>query len=235
MSGVLSVTLGNDDAPATPGVPVADLLSGLQGLAGVLMALLRRATTGLGDRIDISMQDAMVGGCLNVLGPAIAENRQQVAKHERTTGGAAFYRLYRTADGRHLALAGQEEKFIRALLDVLGRPDLIAPCLQGPGPHQAPVVAFLEDVFRGKTLTEWLDWLEGRDICYGPVLTFPEMLADPHLRARGMILTDAAGRRHIGSPIAFTAEPARPTLVAPALGADTDPILAGLPLQQGAA
>ncbi|MBS0558865.1 MAG: CoA transferase [Proteobacteria bacterium] len=223
MSGVLSVTLGNDDAPAMPGVPVADLLSGLQGLSGVLMALLRRASTGIGDRIDISMLDSMVAGCLNVLGPAIAENRQPVAKHERTTGGAALYRLYRTADGRHLALAGQEEKFVRTLLDALHRPDLIPLCLQGPGPHQAPVMAFLESVFATKTLTEWLAWLDGRDICYGPVATFPEMLRDPHLHARGMVLTDADGRLHIGPPIAFAAEPARPDLRAPVLGAHDIP------------
>jgi crotonobetainyl-CoA:carnitine CoA-transferase CaiB-like acyl-CoA transferase len=221
MSGVLSVTLGNDDAPAIPGAPVADVLSGLQGLSAVLMALLRRATTGVGDRIDISMHDAMVGACLNVLGPAIAEDRQQVAKHERTTGGAAFYRLYRTADGRHLALAGQEEKFVRTLLQALERPDLIPLCLQGPGPHQAPVMAFLEQVFLEKSLAGWLTWLEGRDLCYGPVLTFPEMLGDPHLQARGMVLTDAAGHRHIGPPIAFANEPARPVFDAPALGQHT--------------
>ena len=225
MSGVLSVTLGNDDQPAIPGIPVSDVISGLHGLAGVLMALLRRATTGQGDRIDISMHDAMVATGLNVLGPALAENRQQIAKHERTTGGAAFYRLYRTADDRHLALAGQEEKFVRTLLEALGRPDLIPPCLQGPGPHQADVMAFLEGAFRQKPLAAWLEWLDGRDICYGPVLSFPEMLADPHLLARGMVLTDAAGQRHIGPPIAFAAEPARPALHAPALGEHTASLL----------
>jgi crotonobetainyl-CoA:carnitine CoA-transferase CaiB-like acyl-CoA transferase len=225
MSGVLSVTLGNDAEPAIPGVPVADLVSGLQGLSAVLMALLRRTTTGRGDRIDISMHDTMVGACLNVLGPAIAEDRQQVAKHERTTGGAALYRLYRTADGRHLALAGQEEKFVRTLLEALGRPDLIALCLQGPGPHQAPVMEFLERVFLERSLADWLAWLEGRDICYGPVLTFPEMLRDPHLAARGMVLVDSDGRRHIGPPIAFTDEPAQPVLQAPALGEHTSALL----------
>jgi crotonobetainyl-CoA:carnitine CoA-transferase CaiB-like acyl-CoA transferase len=228
MSGVLSVTLGNDDAPAIPGIPVADVLSGLQGLSAVLMALLRRTATGLGDYIDISMHDAMVGASLNVIGPALAEGRQPVAKHERTTGGAAFYRLYGTADGRYLALAGQEEKFVRGLLRALGRPDLITPCLRGPGPHQAPVVEFLQQVFREKSLADWLDWLDGRDLCYGPVLKFPEMLVDAHLHERGMVLIDASGRRHIGPPIGFAAEPANPVLQAPGLGEHTEAVLAGL-------
>ena len=227
MAGVLSITLGNDDAPAIPGLPVADLLAGLQGLSAVLMALLRRVTTGRGDYIDISMHDAMVGASLNVLGPAIAEDRQQVAKHERTTGGGALYRMYRTADGRHLALAGQEPKFVRTLLEALGRPDLIAPCLAGPGSHQAPVMAFLEKTFLTRSLADWLSWLDGRDVCYGPVLTFPEMLRDPHLHARGMVLTDDAGHRHIGPPIRFTDEPARPVLTSPALGADNATTMSG--------
>ncbi len=46
MTGVLSLTLGDDGRPAMPGIPIADLVSGLHGLSGVLMALLRRQTTG---------------------------------------------------------------------------------------------------------------------------------------------------------------------------------------------
>jgi crotonobetainyl-CoA:carnitine CoA-transferase CaiB-like acyl-CoA transferase len=113
MSGALGLTLGTDGRPAMPAVPAADQLSALQGLAAVLMALLRRETTGRGDVIDISMHDAMLAACANIVGPTFAENRQPVAKHERTTGGAAFYQLYETRDGRHIALAGQEGKFVR--------------------------------------------------------------------------------------------------------------------------
>lgn len=218
LSGVLSIMLGHDDAPVIPGIPAADILAGLQGLSAVLMALLRRERTGEGDHIDISMHDAMVSACVNVLGPAIAENRQQVARHERTTGGAAFYRLYRTQDGRYLALAGQEEKFVRALLQALGRPDLVEICLRGPGPHQAPVMDLLERTFREKPLSHWVTWLADLDLCYGPVLNFPEMLADPHLLAREMVLMDAEGHRHIAPPIRFRAEPAQPNLEVPALG-----------------
>jgi crotonobetainyl-CoA:carnitine CoA-transferase CaiB-like acyl-CoA transferase len=225
MSGALSITLGNDDAPAIPGVPVADILSGLQGLSAVLMALLRRTQTGLGDYIDISMHDSMVSACVNVLGPAIAEGRQQIAKHERTTGGAAFYRIYHTADDRYLTLAGQEEKFVRNLLNALGRADFIDLCLQGPGPHQAPVIAYFDELFRGKPLAYWTEWLLKLDVCFGPVQTFPEVLADPHLQARGMVVTDGAGRKHIASPIHFANEAAQISLRTPHLGQDTDSVI----------
>ena len=84
-------------------------MASLQGLAGILMALLRRQQTGQGDYLDISMHDCMVSASANLLGPALAEDRQQVARHERTTGGSAFYQIYDTADGRHLAYISNED------------------------------------------------------------------------------------------------------------------------------
>jgi crotonobetainyl-CoA:carnitine CoA-transferase CaiB-like acyl-CoA transferase len=225
LSGVVAVTEGRDGRPTIPGLAAADYLSGLQGLAGVLMALLRREKTGRGDRVDISMHDSVVGATLNLLGPTLAEHRQPIPKHERTTGGAAFYQVYDTKDGRQIVLGGQEKHFIENLLNHLGRPDLIEPCLRGPGPHQGPVIEFLADVFRQKTLAECTAWLGTLDVCWGPVNTFPEALDDPGLNARGMILRDERGRRHIGPPIHFLHEPARPNLREPALGEHTADVL----------
>ena len=109
-SGVLSMTLGRDGQPAIPGIPVADIVSALQGLAGVLMALLRRATSGEGDYLDIAMHDSMVSAIPNILGPTLAENRQPVARHERTTGGSAFYQIYDTSDATpHRAVRAGDE------------------------------------------------------------------------------------------------------------------------------
>ncbi|MBB3180922.1 CaiB/BaiF CoA-transferase family protein [Variovorax sp. Sphag1AA] len=217
LTGVLSLNVGRDGSPAIPGVPVADLLAGLQGLSGVLMALLRRQTTGKGDRIDISMMDCMAAALRNVLGPTFAEGRQPDPKLERTTGGSAFYRIYETSDGGRIALAGQEPKFIHALLAALERPDLAPLCLRGPGAHQQPLTDFLEQTFRQRTRRDWEERLSSLDVCFGPVNTLPEALQDPHLLARGMVLRDAEGRPHIASPIRFLDEPAEYDLDSPAL------------------
>ncbi|HEX2334596.1 MAG TPA: CoA transferase [Burkholderiales bacterium] len=213
LSGVLSITLGQDARPAIPGLPLADLLASLHGLAGVLMALLRRQKTGKGDFIDIAMHDSMLAGTPNVLGPTLAENRQPVPTHERSTGGSAFYRLYETADGRYLALGGQEPKFVRNLLGALGRLDL-APLCEKPGPHQQPVMQFLENFFRGKTLEEAVAFLSKLDVCYAPVNTLPEALE----AAADKLLKDELGRRHLAPPIRFRDEPAQPGLLEPRLG-----------------
>jgi crotonobetainyl-CoA:carnitine CoA-transferase CaiB-like acyl-CoA transferase len=227
LTGVLSLTLGDDGRPAVPGIPIADVVSGLQGLSAVLMALLRRVHTGKGDHIDIAMQDALLAACANVIGPALLDGRQPDVKLQRTTGGAAFYRIYDTADGRQLVLAGQEAKFIRTLLGHLGRPDLIAPCLEGPGAHQKPVIDFLAATFASRSLAEWTSELAPLDVCFGPVNTLPEGLADPNAWQRGMVLTDERGARHLGPAIRFRNEPAQPVLRTPRLGEHTRQVLAG--------
>jgi crotonobetainyl-CoA:carnitine CoA-transferase CaiB-like acyl-CoA transferase len=224
-SGLLSVTLGSDGRPAMPGIPAADVLAGLQGLSGVLMALLRRERTGKGDYLDISMHDVTAGAMLNILGPSFAEGRQPVAAHERTTGGAAFYRPYETSDGRYLVLAGQEPKFIHNLLGAFGRPELAELCLRGPGPHQQPVMEFLAAEFSRKTLAEWNAYLAKLDVCYGCVNTLPEAFDHPNLVSRGMIRFDAQNRRHVGPPIRFRDEPAQPVLHEPGLGEHTARVL----------
>jgi crotonobetainyl-CoA:carnitine CoA-transferase CaiB-like acyl-CoA transferase len=218
IGGLLGLTLGRDGAPAIPGIPVADLLVALQGLSGVLMALLRRERTGQGDFIDIGMHDAVLAALPNVIGPAFAEGRHPIVQDQRTTGGAAFYQVYDTADGRQLVLGGQEEKFVRALLEALGRPDFVPLCLQGPGPHQAPVKAFLRETFLGGTLEHWAAELGRLDVCWGPVNELPEAVADANALARGMVVTDADGRAWLGPAVRFADEPAKPRWREPALG-----------------
>jgi crotonobetainyl-CoA:carnitine CoA-transferase CaiB-like acyl-CoA transferase len=228
LAGVLSVTVGDDGRSAIPGLPMADLAAALHGLSGVLMALLRREQTGLGDRVEVAMHDALVASLPNIVGPTFAENRQPEPKAERTTGGAAFYRLYETADGKQVALAGQESKFVERLLAALDRSDLAPLCARGPGPHQRPVVECLQAFFVTRTRSEALAWLTELDVCFAPVNTLPEALADPNVAARRLVQTDDRGRKHLVTPLRFDAEPARVVSREPALGEHTDEILAGL-------
>jgi crotonobetainyl-CoA:carnitine CoA-transferase CaiB-like acyl-CoA transferase len=224
MTGVLGLTLGDDGRPAVPGIPIADLVSGLHGLSGVLMALLRRTTTGEGDYVDVSMHEALMASCANVIGEAFTEGRQPDVKNQRTTGGSAFYRTYDTSDGRQLVLAGQEMKFIRNLLTALGKPEWIDLC-EWPGAHQKPVHEFLAATFKAKPLAHWMEWLATLDICYGPVNTLPEAIADPNLLKRGAIVVSDDGRKHFAPVVRFKDEPSTPLYREPLLGEHTDLIL----------
>jgi crotonobetainyl-CoA:carnitine CoA-transferase CaiB-like acyl-CoA transferase len=218
LSGALSITLGRDGRPAMPGVAVADIVASLHGLSAVLMALLRRKDTGIGDYIDISMQHAALAAMPNVMGPAMARLALPDPKHQRSTGGSAFYQVYATRDGRYLVLGAQEMKFVHNLLAKLGRPELAERCERGPGPHQQPVVDFLSGVFASEPLAHWHGFFADLDVSFAPVNTLREALDDPNVRSSGMIRLDDAGREHVMPVARFHDEPSTPDLEVPDIG-----------------
>jgi crotonobetainyl-CoA:carnitine CoA-transferase CaiB-like acyl-CoA transferase len=87
------------------------------------------------------------------------------------TGGAACYRIYETSDARYLTVAALEPKFWRRLCELLERPDLVDRAFE-------PALPELDELFRTRTLDEWLGVLEHEDTCVGPVLTLAEAAAE---------------------------------------------------------
>lgn len=209
LAGTVSLTLGADGEPTNPGIPAADVVGSMTALSAILMALLRREATGRGDTIDISMMDSLMAWLPNVTGPVFAEGRAPVVKEERSFGGYAFFSIYRTKDGGHVALGGVERKFVVNLLTALGREDLIEAACGPPGPGQEPVKAFLRETFATRTRTEWEEWLAGVDVCAAPVLDLHEAFHQPQVAAREMLLRDEDGNLHIGLPMKFAEEPGR--------------------------
>ena len=133
------------------------------------------------------MHDSLLAWTANVMGPVFAEQRSPVPKAERTWGGNAFYNLYETKDGRWLALGASEHKFAENFLAKAGRSDLAPYAHRQPG-EQAPLIAYLRQLMKEKTLAEWLAWLDGVDVAYAPVRSLKDAIDDPNTRARGMLL-----------------------------------------------
>lgn len=225
-AGVVSLNLGQDGLPTHPHMPVADITGSMMALSGILMALLRRHTTGLGDYLDISMHDTTMSWLPNATGPVFAEDRSPRVRDERSWGGHSFYNIYPTADTRHIVLAGVEPKFIRNLLNLFERPDLIAIAMQAPGPAHDPVKAFLRTTFQTRSRDAWTEWAQDKDVCLAPVLELHEAFKHPQVSARGMLIRDDEGNLHIGNPIRFQEEPARIDTRLPALGEHTGTVLA---------
>jgi crotonobetainyl-CoA:carnitine CoA-transferase CaiB-like acyl-CoA transferase len=228
LAGVVSVNLGNDGEPVMPHVPAADMAASLMAFGGIMAALYRRERTGHGDYLDISMHDSLLAWTANVVGDVFAHKRSPDPKVERTWGGAAFYNIYRTRDGRHVVLGAQELKFARTLLGELGRLDLLPLCERGAGVHQKPVTEFLREWFATRTQAQWIEWFAGKDISFAPVHTLREAFDDPQASARQMHLVDPAGLEHIGVPIRYASEPARPSFELPRMGEHNDALLASL-------
>ena len=226
LAGTLSVNLGQDGKPTNPNVPVADVTASLLALSGILMALLRRETTGRGDVIDMAMFDATLSWLPNATGAVIGDDRAPVVKHERQWGGGSFYGIYPTSDAKWVVLGGSEHKFVENLLHALGRSDLVADASGPPGPRHKPAQEFLSTTFATRTRDEWEAWFEGRDICFAPLLDLHEAFQRPQVAARRMLERDAEGNLHLGLPIKFRDEPGTLDPRVPELGEHTAEVIA---------
>lgn len=202
LSGALSVNDGPDGVPVVPGLPASDMAAGLTGCAAVLMALLGRARTGRGDFIDLSMFGSLLPWTAHIAGTAVVEGRPVRSAEQRSLGGHAFYNVYRCADGRFVVLCGREPKFARALLEALGRPDLIPVAAEEAGPAHAPLIAFLTETFAQRSRDEWVAWFHGRDVAFAPVLDMAEAMRQPAVVADGLLLFEDGAHR-FASPIRF--------------------------------
>jgi crotonobetainyl-CoA:carnitine CoA-transferase CaiB-like acyl-CoA transferase len=202
-------------APAMPNLVAADMASSLTALSAILMALLRRATTGKGDYVDIAMYDSLLAWTPNIVGAVLGRDEAPVPGAMRNYGGQAMNRLYATKDGGTIALAGSERKFCENLLGALGRPDLAALAAGEPGASQQPLIAFFARTFAAKTQAEWEAFLTPLDLCWAPLQTLKDAFDAPHTKARGMVLEDDARNRHIGPAAKFRDEPAAPEFALP--------------------
>jgi crotonobetainyl-CoA:carnitine CoA-transferase CaiB-like acyl-CoA transferase len=216
LAGTLDLSRGfSDDKPNMPNLVAADIASSLTALSAILMALLAREKTGKGDYIDIAMFDSLLAWTPNVTGTVFAEHSAPVPHAMRNYGGQAMNRIYETKDGQAIALAGSEAKFCENFLRALERLDFLELAKGEPGPSQAPLIACFTEIFLTKTGAEWDTFLSKIDLCWAPVRNLKDAFDDPHTLARGMLLKDSAGNRHIGPAIKFRNEPAKPDLSLP--------------------
>ncbi|WOE75379.1 CaiB/BaiF CoA transferase family protein [Alterisphingorhabdus coralli] len=205
LSGFLSVNDGADGTPVVPGVPSADMAAGLNGLSGILMALLGRQQTGKGDYIDIAMLDSMLPWCAHIAGSAIAGGDSPRSQSQRSLGGAAFYNVYKTADDKHVVLGAREIKFARTLLGALDRLDLLPLAEMEAGEAQAPLIAFLRETFASKSRDQWVEWFADKDVAFAPVLDFREAL-DQNFIAERELWVEVDGTHQLAPSIRFASE-----------------------------
>ena len=157
-----------EDTPTWPPVLVADLAAGgLGAVTEILAALVRRSRTGEGARLRVSMTHRS-----HLL---IRHRLDEEPGSRLLTGGLACYRVYPTADGRHLTLAALEPKFFARACELIGRPELAG---QQYGDAQDDLARELETVFAERSLVDWLALFDGEEVCVGPVATRAEAAAD---------------------------------------------------------
>lgn len=215
------------EAGGPPQIPV-NLLGdygggGMYLVAGVLAALREVDRTGRGQVVDA----AIVDGTAHLLAGTHALVNTETWADERGVnlldGGAPFYAVYETSDGRHMAAGALEPKFYAALLTGLG---LIheSPADQYDRSRWPLLRETIADAFRGRSQKEWTEAFADTDACVAPVVSMLEAADHPHLRARGAVMRDE-GFIQPGTAPKFSAHPRAMPARPPSYGQHTRQVL----------
>ena len=177
-----------DGDPVIPNFQVADILGGAVVPAmGILAALFDAQRTGVGRYVDVAMSEGVLAHHVQALSAVALEGKVRPRGGDLLSGREACYRIYRTSDGRHMAVGALEAKFWNEVCDVVGRPDL-KPNHWAAGGDPAPAIVALDAIFATRTQAEWVEAFRGHDCCVTPVQAFEELPADPQHIARGMFV-----------------------------------------------
>lgn len=224
LTGALAAIGPAGGDPAVPLNLVGDFGGGGMLLAvGLLAALLEARQSGRGQVVDAAMTD----GSALLMAMAYGHRAAGLWRDERGSnildGGAPWYGVYRTAEGRYVALAAVEARFYDELLDRLG----LDPATLPPRGDRAGWPALreaLETRIAQRTQAEWQQALEGTDACFAPVLGMHEAAAHPQIAARDTlvdvdgVLQPAPAPRFSRTPSTLSRPPAAP-------GTHTDEVL----------
>jgi alpha-methylacyl-CoA racemase len=225
MSGMLA--LGGDPGRlALPGLPPADMTSGLLTAMAVLLGLVSRGSSGEGMLLDVSMMEGVVPWLLTI---AEVLNGSPCPESGRssTTGASPSYSTYMTADAKHISLGIREPLFWRNLRNRLGDGRLPEDL---PPDHDEQSREALASIFATRTRDQWEADLGGIDTCFAPVLQPQEVPDHPHVRARGSFpevgLPGGGSVRSTAAPLLMDGErPAFALRRAPFLGEDGEKLL----------
>ena len=235
MGGLRHLSGEPDRTPVRVGVSIGDSLSALHGVIGILLALRARDQNGTGQMIDVALYESVFNMMESLLPEysVFGEIRQPAGS---SLPGIAPSNAYRCQDNKYVLIAGNGDSIFKRLMGVIGRPDLAeAPELANNAGRVRHVV-MLDDAISQWTGQHSLDLVLERlndgQIPAGKIYDVADIAADPHYQARGMILDGALPD---GTPVQvpgivpkLSETPGEVRSPAPALGQDTDEVLAGL-------
>ena len=215
--------------PAIPNLQVADILGGAVVPAmGILAALLDAQRSGKGRYVDVAMTEGVLVHNLQALAAVESTGTAQPRGADFLSGREPCYSVYRTADGRHMAIGALERKFWERVCDVLQRPDLKAchwEIRTEPGVRDAQWGKEQTGaIFASRPQAYWVEKFAGEDCCVSPVLTLQESFADPQILARGMVVRDG-GTLQFAPPLKMSEYEFTVERAAPKAGQHTDEIL----------
>jgi crotonobetainyl-CoA:carnitine CoA-transferase CaiB-like acyl-CoA transferase len=230
-AGLMSITGDAAGPPYRLGVAIADIVSGMFAAQGVTLALLARVRTGRGQRVDIGMLDATAALLTYQAGIYFATGTTPGRMGNRHPT-IVPYETFHASDGDFVVAVGNDDQF-RRFCTIIGDETLAEDprfvTNRARVVHYDELRPLLADRLRARTRQDWVRDLKAGGVPCGSVREVSEVLADPHLDARGMIETidhvSAGAIRLLGVPIKLSNTPGGVRLPPPALGQHTDQIL----------
>ena len=232
MSGLMSITgESKGKPPMKVGAPVTDITAGILAATGVLAALVSRATTGVGQRVDTSLYEA---GIVHTYWQSAIASATGVAPGPLGSAHplTAPYQAFQTKDKWITVGASNQNTWLK-LIDALGVKELQENEKFNSNANRMQNVTELTELLKKelakKTSAEWLKLFDEKGLPCGPINTVTEMLEDPQTIERKMIVdvknTKAGSFKAIGMPIKFSETKVEDTKESPTFGQHTKQIL----------
>ncbi|MSQ55482.1 MAG: CoA transferase [Betaproteobacteria bacterium] len=239
MSGIMRMTGEPNGRPAKVGIAMNDIAAGSTALYAILGSYIRKLKTGEGIYLDTSLLEAGFAWTFWEFGAYFGAGELPLANGTRHRRNAP-YQAFRTQDG-YVTVGGNNDKLWNNLCtQVLGRPELLADPRFNPVQARLKNVDALQDEIEKVLVTaptaHWVAKLDAASVPGGPVYTYDEAVADPHILARNMITEvdhPKIGRmKNMGSPVKASADFTRTRMPAPWLGQHSDSTLKSLGLDE---
>jgi len=232
MSGLMSITgESKGKPPMKVGAPVTDITAGILAATGVLAALVSRATTGVGQRVDTSLYEA---GIVHTYWQSAIASATGVAPGPLGSAHplTAPYQAFQTKDKWITVGASNQNTWLK-LIDALGAKELQENEKFNSNANRMKNLTELTELLKKelvkKTAEEWLKLFDEKGLPCGPINTVTEMFEDPQTIERKMIVdvknTKAGSFKAIGMPIKFSETKVEDTKESPTFGQHTKQIL----------
>lgn len=206
LAGIAGHCGRQDSGPPPMGIQIADVAGGsLHAVIGILAAVVERQNSGLGQYIDISMTDCVVGLNNMAAAASLAGGQPQQRELEQLNGGT-FYDYYATADDRYLSIGSLEPQFMTGLATALELPILLEKGTSFDPEDRQMVKQAIREKIKTQTLATWNDLFSQLDVCVEPVLSLDEALNSKISKERGWV---------INVPLKANADQTEPQLACP--------------------
>ena len=231
MGGLMSITGESADNPQKAGPSVGDIMAGMFLSIGILGALEARHKTGKGQMVDVSMLDCQVAVLENAIARYLLTGKDPVPLGNRH-GSITPFATFKTTDG-FINIAVGNDNLWDTYCKEIGKPELIADERFKTNPLRTnnwdQLVGVLSEAMAQDSTESWIARLRKGGIPCGPINRVSQVVADPQVIARDMIVEvehPKAGKQKIpGCPVKMSETPCSIRKAAPVLGEDTDQIL----------